>query len=80
MKTDISFKELYSFDGFQAQARLKAYPCHAGAYMASLKRSQKKLYASAGKHADPGTTAILEWFETWTQEECRYTWSSKCAG
>lgn len=51
-----TLKDLYSFPGFRALARLKPHPYHPGAMVVTLKRRQKKLFVHAAKFIVYGMT------------------------
>lgn len=42
MKTQKTFRDLYSFPGFRARATLKPHPGDSGGYIVTLERRQKK--------------------------------------
>jgi len=42
MKTQKTFRDLYSFPGFRARADLKPHPGDSGGYIVTLERRQKK--------------------------------------
>jgi len=41
MKTQKTFRDLYSFPGFRARADLKPHPGDSGGYIVTLERRQK---------------------------------------
>jgi hypothetical protein len=49
-------KDLYSFPGFRAQARLRPYAEHPGAMLVTLQRRQKKRFVRAARSTIAGMT------------------------
>lgn len=47
MEKEMTFKDLYCFPGFRANARLKPHTEHAGAWVVALNRRQKKRFVRA---------------------------------
>jgi len=80
MNTKTTLKDLYSFPGFRASARLRPHADHPGARIVTLKRRQKKRFVPAGRSTAVGTTAGSKRFVTLTQVTRRFTWSLKFAG
>ena len=80
MDTKTSFKDLFSFPGFRASARLKAHPEHPGARITTLRRRQKKRFARAGKFIAVGMTAALRQFAILIPAAFRFIWNSKSVG
>lgn len=79
MNNKTSLKDLYSFPGFRALARLKSHPDHPGARVVTLQRRQKKRFVLAGLFIKAGMTAARRSFETWTPATRRSTSSLKSA-
>ena len=80
MNNQTSFKDLYSFPGFQASVRIKPHPDHPGARVTTLKRRQKKLFAHVDKLNVAGMTVGLRQFVTLMPVERQSIWSSRFAG
>jgi len=79
MDTKTSFRDLYSFPGFRASARLKLHPEHPGARMTTLKRRQKKLFVRVDRFITAGTTVEFEGFVILIPAQLRFIWSLKFA-
>ena len=75
MNTKKTFKDLYSFPGFKAKARLKPYPNHEGAMVATLNRCQKKRFVNVEKFTGSGMITERGLRETLTQEIQPFTWN-----
>jgi len=80
MNNKTSLKDLYSFPGFRALARLKDYPEHPGARVVTLLRRKKKRFVHVDMFTMDGTTAVPKRFGIWTPETRRSTWSLKSDG
>lgn len=80
MNTKLTFKDLYSFPGFRANARLRAHPEHTGAMVVTLNRRQKKRFALAEKHTASGMTAAVGLCAISIPAMRQCTWNSKSAG
>jgi hypothetical protein len=80
MNKKTTLKDLYSFPGFRALARLKDCVDHPGARIVTLKRRQKKRFVRVGKFTAVGTTAGLKSFATWILAIRPSTWNSRFAG
>ena len=77
MKKITHIKDLYSFLGFRAQARLKPHPEMQGAHIVTLKRRQKKRCVPVVVEACGDSEAdALTGCETWTPAERRSIWNS----
>jgi hypothetical protein len=55
MKKATTFKDLYCFPGFRANARLKAHAEHEHAWIVTLHRRQKKRFVPAAMRKADGT-------------------------
>ena len=80
MNTKTAFKDLYSFPGFRAGARLRPHTDHPGAQVATLMRRQKKRCAPAVRYIEAGTIAAQDLFAISIQAVLRSTLSSRYAG
>lgn len=79
MKTKTSFKDLYSFPGFRADARLKEHLKHPEAQVVTLKRRQKKLSAPVGKLNAAGMIVASKWCGIWIPVAYRCIWNLRFA-
>lgn len=80
MENITSLKDLYSFPGFKAQARLKPHAEHPGAMIVTLQRRQKKRFAAAARFAAAGMTIGEGLSVTLAPEILLFTWSLISAG
>ena len=81
METIKTLRDIYSFPGFRARARLKPHPKDPDGRIVRLERRQKKqsaLYA-VGRYQDFETDE-LTWSETWMPVQPAYTLNSNNAG
>jgi hypothetical protein len=80
METIKTLKDIYSFPGFRARARLKPHSKDPGGRIVKLERRQKKLFALAAVRRyqafDPD--AIM-WYETWMPGQPASTLNSSTA-
>jgi hypothetical protein len=80
MDKKTTLKDLCSFTGFRALARLRPNPEHPGAVIVTLNRRQKKRFAPVARFTANGTTHGTNLSVTWMPLALRYTWNSKFAG
>lgn len=80
MKKITYLKDLYSFPGFRALARLKPHPEHPGAMVVTLKRRQKKRFVPAVSDTVDGMISANEWFATLVLAIQSSIWSLISAG
>jgi len=80
METTAHIKDLYSFPGFRAQARLKPHPSVPGASVVTLVRRQKKACAPIAAAPCAGREAVaFIACATWTPAGPCFTWNSNTA-
>lgn len=79
MDKTTTLKDLCSFTGFRALARLRPHPQHPGALIVTLKRRQKKRFAPVEKFTANGTTRGIKLSATWMPSAQRYIWNLKFA-
>lgn len=75
MNTKKTFKDLYSFPGFKAKARLKPHPNRQGAMVVTLNRCQKKRFVNVAKFIGSGMIIAQGLYETLTQEAQPFIWN-----
>jgi len=77
MEKTVHIKDLYSFPGFRAQARLKPHPEAPGAQLVTLVRRQKKACAPVAVEPCAGLEAgAFTACGTWTPAAPCFTWRS----
>ena len=81
METIKTFRDIYSFPGFRARARLKPHPKDPEGRIVRLERRQKKQSAldAVGRY-QAFETDELTWSETWMPGQPAYTLNSSIAG
>ena len=81
METIKTLKDIYSFPGFRARARLKPHPKDPDGRIVRLERRQKKQSAldAVGRY-QAFETDELTWFETWMPGQSAYTLNLSIAG
>jgi hypothetical protein len=81
METIKTFRDIYSFPGFRARARLKPHPKDPEGRIVRLERRQKKQSAldAVGRY-QAFETDELTWSETWMPGQPTYTLNSSTAG
>lgn len=80
MDTKLSFKDLYSFHGFKAKARLRPHPDHAGAMVVTLNRRQKKRFVNVAMFTAVGTITEPGLYVTSILAVRLCTWNLRFAG
>lgn len=80
MDKKTTLKDLCSFTGFRALARLRSHPEHPGAVIVTLQRRQKKRFVPAAKFTANGTTRGKKSSVTWMPLARQHTWNLKSAG
>jgi hypothetical protein len=81
METIKTLKDIYSFPGFRARARLKPHPKDPGGRIVKLERRQKKLFALAAvRRYQAFETDAIMWYETWMPGQPASTLNSNTAG
>jgi hypothetical protein len=81
METIKTLRDIYSFPGFRARARLKPHLKDPGGRIVRLERRQKKLSAlDAVGQFQAFETDELMWFETWMLGQHAYTLNSSTVG
>jgi hypothetical protein len=75
MEKTTYLKDLYSFPGFRALARLKPHPNHPGAMVVTLQRRQKKRFVNAARYIADGTTSAKGLCVTLAAVEQLFIWS-----
>jgi hypothetical protein len=81
METIKTLRDIYSFPGFRARARLKPHPKDPNGRIVRLERRQKKRFAlDAVRRSQAFETDALTWFETWMPVQPAYTLNSSTAG
>lgn len=80
METIKTLRDIYSFPGFRARARLKPHPKDPEGRIVRLERRQKKQSAldAVGRY-QAFETDELTWSETWMQGRPAYTLNSSTA-
>lgn len=68
-------KDLYSFPGFRAQARIKLHPEHQGAMIVTLRRRQKKRFVAAERLTVSGMTIDKGLFATLAAAVLLFIWN-----
>lgn len=68
-------KDLYSFPGFRAQARINPHPEHQGAMIVTLRRRQKKRFAAAARFIASGMTIGKDLSATLAAEALSFIWN-----
>ena len=81
MDTKLTLKDLYSFPGFRASARLESHPEDPGARVVTLHRRQKKVpaLAAAGANRVIMTESFIA-FGTWPAAARECILNSNTAG
>ena len=81
METIKTLRDIYSFPGFRARARLKPHPKDPDGRIVKLERRQKKQSAldAVGRY-QVFEIEELTWFETWMPGQPAYTLNSSTAG
>jgi len=80
MEKTTHIKDLYSFPGFRAQARLTPHPEVPGARIVALVRRQKKACAPVvGEPCARHEAAAFTACATWTLAAPCFTWNSNTA-
>jgi hypothetical protein len=79
MDKKTTLKDLCSFTGFRALARLRLHPQHPGAVIVTLQRRQKKRFVPAVKFTATGTTHEIRLSGTWTPLARQHIWSLRFA-
>jgi hypothetical protein len=81
MKTIKTLRDVYSFPGFRARAKLKPHPKDLEGRIVRLERRQKKQSVPfvAGLHQAFGTDELM-WYETWMLGQPVYTLNLSIAG
>ena len=75
MNKKTSFRDLYSFPGFQALAKLTPHPNDPKGRIVTVRRRQKKVFALAAERPfGATTTAELTVFETFLAQALESTW------
>ena len=81
METIQTLRDIYSFPGFRARARLKPHPKDPGGRIVRLERRQKKRSAlDADGQSQDFETDELMWSEIWMQGQPAYTLNLSTAG
>ena len=81
METIKTLRDIYSFPGFRARARLKPHPKDPDGRIVRLERRQKKQSAlDVVRQYQAFETDELTWSETWMPEQPAYTLNSSIAG
>lgn len=77
METIKTLRDIYSFPGFRARARLKPHPKDPDGRIVRLERRQKKQSAlDAVGRSQAFETEELTWSETWMPGQPAYTLNS----
>ena len=81
METIKTLRDIYSFPGFRARAKLKPHPKDPDGGIVRLERRQKKQSAqdAVGRY-QAFETEEPTWFETWMLGQPTYTLNSSTAG
>ena len=81
METIKTLRDIYSFPGFRARARLRPHPKDPDGRIVRLERRQKKQSAqdAVGRY-QAFETDELTWFETWMPVLPAYTLNLNIAG
>jgi hypothetical protein len=79
MDKKTTLKDLCSFTGFHALARLRPHPEHPGAFIVTLDRRQKKRFAPAARFTASGTTRGIRLSATWMPLARRHIWNLRFA-
>jgi hypothetical protein len=81
MGTRKTLRDIYSFPGFRARARLKPHPKDPDGRIVRLERRQKKRSALvADRQYQAFGTGALTWSETWMPVLPAYTLNSSTGG
>lgn len=82
MKTNRSFRELYSFPGFRARARFKSgvFQDPKARVVELVRRQKKRCVQAVGRAVEATTTRRRTGCEMWTLVERQSTWNSNTAG
>jgi len=81
METIKTLRDIYSFPGFRARARLKPHPKDPDGRIVRLERRQKKQSAlDVVRRYQAFETDELTWSETWMPVQPAYTLNSNTAG
>ena len=81
METIQTLRDIYSFPGFRARAKLKPHPKDPEGRIVRLERRQKKQSAlGAVERYQAFETDELTWCETWMPEQSVCTLNSSTAG
>ena len=81
METIKTLRDIYSFPGFRARARLKPHPKDPDGGIVRLERRQKKRFALyVGGQYQAFETDELTWSETWMPGQPEYILNSSTAG
>ena len=80
METIQTLRDIYSYPGFRARARLKLHPKDPEGRIVRLERRQKKQSAldAVGRY-QAFEIEELTWYETWMPELTAYTLNSSTA-
>ena len=62
MDKQTTLKDLCSFTGFQALARVRQHQNHSGALIITLRRRQKKRFVPVVKFTVNGMTPGIDWY------------------
>ena len=80
METIKTLRDIYSFPGFRARARLKPHPKDPDGRIVRLERRQKKRFAQdAVGRSQAIETEELTWSETWMLGQPAYILNSSTA-
>jgi hypothetical protein len=81
METIQTLRDIYSFPGFRARARLKPHPKDPAGRIVRLERRQKKQSAlDVDERSQAFETDELTWFGTWMPGQPASTLNSSTAG
>jgi hypothetical protein len=81
METIKTLRDIYSFPGFRARARLKPHPKDPDGRIVRLERRQKKQSAlDVVRRYQAFETDELTWSETWMPVQPAYTLNSNTVG
>ena len=80
MDKKTTLKDLCSFTGFRALAKLRPHPDHPGAVIVTLRRRQKKRFVPAVRFTVNGTIRKVDSFVTWMLLAHQSTWNLRFVG
>ena len=81
METIKTLRDIYSFPGFRARARLKPHPKDPqGRIMRLERRHKKQSVLDAVKRYQAFVIDEVTWFGTWMPGQPTSTWNSSTAG